>query len=185
MYRIKIFIWILVFSLVSISIFSQSVLKTNKSNKKKKLLIYATFQDSVTLHKTYSGWINDTVCMKLNIDTIDLSLIKKHRDHKKFYFKGHIFFKSQLYDTNLIDHLSNFNITVFEINFSGAAFEPPYIGSFSNCISNEQKKQIREYYKFCEKSNEQKNKIYFSNIKAENSIDNEIIKLNQITFYIN
>jgi hypothetical protein len=185
MYRITKYIWILVFSLVSFVVFSQVVLITENSNKKKKLLIYVTVQDSVNLQKTDSGWINDTACLKLKIDTIDLFLIKEHSDHKKFYYKGHIFFKSQLYNTKLIDYLSNFKITGFEINFSGAAFEPPYIGSFSNCISNEQKKQIIEYYRFSEKSNNKKSKIYFSNIKAENSIDNKTIKLNQVIFNIN
>lgn len=175
----KILLVIVVIAIV-IGLQSFNLLKQKNGNK---LLVYAVIEDSLSLRRIDTSWVNSNVCIKVKVDTINSLFIDEFKDRKRFYYKGHIYFKSQIFELDDKENLSDLAVSSFRISCSGGAFEPPYIENQSECLSEEQIYQIKEYYRFGRKFSEKMYKVYFSDIKA-NLPNKKAINLNQIVCQI-
>jgi|WetSurMetagenome_2_1015567.scaffolds.fasta_scaffold308843_1 hypothetical protein len=139
---------------------------------KYKLLIYATINDSLFLKSSDTAWLTTNICLELQIDTINTSLIKNGKNKDCFLYKNNSFLKTQLYDLNDYEFIKNFKIRKFTIthSFISDAEET----SESNCLNNKQIRLMNYGYRLCHKIKEEPCKIYFCDIIANDNTGREI-----------
>ena len=147
---------ILIF-IINLSLFAEK-------ESKKKLLIYASINDSILIFRNDTTWLKDPLCIQLNIDTIDLTSIKfsrKKNFRNGFFYNGNFFHNEQLFDleeyTNILDgKLYSFTITgVFIESYLSDIYDP--------CINKLQKSLIKQSWAHYHNQNK-KCKIYFESI---------------------
>jgi hypothetical protein len=146
-------------------------------------LLYATINDSLEINRSDTNWLKKDVCIQLKIDTIYFPSIKEFKKDNRFYYNGHIFNKSQLFDIKSFQYLTDFYIKKFGIACTGAAFEPPCVYNEFKCTSQEQIYYLKEYWKVSRRYPNKQFKVYFSEITAVN-IDNKSIILNDVICYL-
>jgi len=149
---------------------------------KTKLLLYATIEDSVCLNKNDSVWLRKDICINLKIDTIFIDDIKKHKKTKSFFiYKNNVFNKTQLFNINELNQISQLLVNSFSINF-GSGFDPPIVESNSSCMNFYQKTLLKQYWGIAKRYNQAK-RLYFTEIVTLDKMNNNI-KLNDITCVI-
>jgi hypothetical protein len=93
-----------------------------------------------------TNWLADSTCFKINIDTIDVSLISKSTVSKdQFEYRNRQYYKTQLFDLSEYDNIRTFQIRGFSIT-QNVDIEPMIIKSESNCLNDEQIARIHDIY---------------------------------------
>ena|GEM_PF-6328155 len=168
-----------------LTVFILSLLSFNyNEDKYYKFLLSATINDSLEIVRKDTNWFKNGVCVQLKIDTVYTPAIKEFKKEKRFYYDGHIFNKSQLFDMKQLEYLSKFKIIRFSISCTGDAFEPPSVYGESNCTSKEQLYYLKQYWKVSRKNPNKTYTVYFFEIEAMNNTDNKKIVLNNIICHL-
>lgn len=156
----------------SLPLFAIGVLllfNTSFAQKSKyKLLLYATIEDSVVLHKSDTSWLKKDICIQLNIDTINIANIKNNSNKyckNCFLYNENIFYYSQLFDLNYYPDLIRMKIAYFTIS-TAIAIDPPYITAPLNCLNEEQKILLKRLWEISRKYGRYKNtnRLFIDNI---------------------
>ncbi len=169
--------------LLAITYFSIGM-KKNVANQKVKLILYAVIDDSIELHEKDTAWLERDICLILKIDSVDSKLLLPCKNRSdRFYYRGSLFSKSQLFEPKEYAILKKMTISAFDVFIAGRV-EPQSVTSVSNCLNSEQKKYIKTYFQTfgLRHGNLEKMKIYFDNIRITNlSLNKSIPKINGVT----
>jgi len=154
-----------------------ALLATFVYSQKYKLLVYATVDDSIKINRKDTTWLNNDICIKINIDTINISKIKRCKlkgCKDMFMYNDFAYYKSQLFEMSELQRIKSFNISSFSItNLDGTHFDPPTCLSYSTCLNEEQKDWLKSKLSFYIRYNE-KFGVFFQNIYAIDNLKNTI-----------
>ena len=120
-----------------------------------KLLIHATFEDSLKLQSGDTNLINGPICIKLRIDTVDMASLIKDKSDKMapqpnnwYIYKGKYMIihpKDQHFELNEYYMLRNLEITEFDL-FKIGSWDQSSSGT-TNCLTDKQKKVLKDCIK--------------------------------------
>ncbi|MBW6482691.1 MAG: hypothetical protein K0B10_06485 [Vicingaceae bacterium] len=148
----------------------------NKTIKPKKLLLVATLDDSVVLHRNDTVWIEKASCIELRIDTINTSEIKKYKKRDDlFIYRGNSYERSQLFSLSEYDNLKSHKITSFYLVSAMISY---IVNPFNqgNCFEKYTKQKLQSYYnRFEERTMWKDVKIYITDITVLSDEGNKII----------
>ena len=147
----------------------------NKTIEPKKLLLVATLNDSVALHRNDTAWIENASCIELRIDTIHTSEIKKYKKRDDlFIYGGHTFKKTQLFNLSEYENVKKYKI----ISFHPVSVMKNYIINPLNegeCFQEDSKKKLYIYYNRFLETSYVKTHIYLTYITVLSDEGNKII----------
>ena len=152
----------------------------NKTIEPKKLLLVATLNDSVALHRNDTAWIENASCIELRIDTINTSEIKKYKKRDDlFIYRGHEYERSQLFSLSEYENIKKYKITSFYLVSAMISY---IVNPFNrgDCFEEYTKKKLKAYYnRFEERTMWKDGKIYITDITVLSDEGNKI-KVNDI-----
>ena len=150
-------------------------------DKKFKLLVYVTLNDSLQMNETGCNWNNNNYCLRVKVDTIEKSLILKSSiNNQMITYKGNSFYKSQIFELSDCNYLSNLIVSSFSVSNS-KRLELEIFGQNSNCLNSDQKEKIynaRQTIKLREGENE-KFKLFFENITISSVNNKDFVLINR------
>ncbi len=167
--------FILLFMLLSITYFAKS---QNIKCDSRKLLIYPIITGDTLVNISDSAlFFNDSICLTLKIDTININNIEKIRENKyAFRYKGHVHLKKQIFPLSKYNDLIKFKITRFTV----ATTEYRDIKTVKvegECLSTEQKEFIYTSYRLNKEYGFdffKKKMFYIENMQLFNGVDHFI-----------
>ena len=119
----------------------------NKTTEPQKLLLVATLDDSVALHRNDTAWIENASCIELRIDTINTSEIKEYKKRDDlFTYREQEYVRSQLFSLSEYENLKKYNKI---ISFRPVSVMKNYMVSPLNegeCFQEDSKKNLHIYY---------------------------------------
>jgi len=118
----------------------------NKTAEPQKLLLVATLDDSVILHRNDTAWIENASCIELRIDTINTSeIIKDKKRDDLFIYRGNSYERSQLFSLSEYENLKKYKIISFRL---GSALIGYYLDPLNDgrCFQENSKKHLHAYY---------------------------------------
>ncbi|MBL1231546.1 MAG: hypothetical protein COA31_002395 [Flavobacteriales bacterium] len=168
---------ILVFLVLSSVFGCFNKIPKNKTTEPQKLLLVATLDDSVALHRNDTAWIKDVSCLELRIDTINTSeIIKDKKSDNLFLYREQEYERSQLFSLSEYENIKNYNKI---ISFRPVSVMKNYMVSPLNegeCFQEDSKKKLYIYYnEFFSTNFFVKTHIYLTNITVLSDEGNEII----------
>jgi len=173
----NLFLKIILIFLVLSSVFGCfNKIPQNKTIEPKKLLLVATLDDSVALHRNDTAWIENASCIELRIDTINTSEIKKYKKRDDlFIYRGNSYERSQLFSLSEYENLKKYKITSLGLISVMIRY---YINPFNqgDCFEEYTKKKLQAYYNRFEEQTMWKDvKIYITDITVLSDEGNKII----------
>jgi hypothetical protein len=158
-----------------------------------KLLLYATFEDSLKLQSGDTNLINGNICIKLRVDTVDMANLVKDLSDKIspqpnnwYLYKGHyilLHVKDQLFDLSEYQMVKNFELTSFEMLQFGNWNQG--FTSNSNCLTDAQKKAVKDCWKLLmSQPKDTQNQFLLLLFKVVNKSSKKTLDIPGLTFKI-
>jgi len=148
----------------------------NKTAEPQKLLLVATLDDSVALHRNDTAWIENASCIELRIDTINTSeIIKDKKRDDLFTYREQEYVRSQLFSLSEYENLKSHKITSFYLVSAMISY---IVNPFNqgNCFEKYTKQKLQSYYnRFEERTMWKNGKIYITDITVLSDEGNKII----------
>lgn len=174
----------LIFGLLLFFCFASFDTVIAKSNDKKMLLIYVTLNDVIQINSKDTNWLSKDNCFELHIDTIYLKEIKEVADSAIFIYRNKVFKNNQLFELKKINYLSKFKIKSFSIEGQPQIIKPFENIIEINCISNELKKYLIDYWINAKQGKKEIRKTIYFKIFASDEKGKKIFELNNVEWHV-
>jgi hypothetical protein len=136
-------------------------------------LVTATINDSIMVDRKGINWLKNPVCVELKVDTVDEGLISKFKGEDRFYYKGNVYYKNQLFDLKYFNRANEIKISKIVMSCTNLKFYVAYTTSEGACFSDKLKETLLEHHKTAIRIKQTLN-LYFD-VYIKNSNDKDIL----------